>query len=156
MTHPAAKINWYDPILKKLLYNRAIDESTGCWLHHGSIDPNSGYGIICHHQIRYRVHRLSAHIYLGFDLDSELQINHKSICPNRNCWNPDHIYVGTQKENMIDRANSLTHCPQGHIKSGYNRVEHRRADGVITIECRECSNTQQRERRRLRNESSRG
>ena len=47
----------------------------------------------------------------------------KLICPNKNCWNPEHIYIGTYYENSQDistlrngrgRYSGVTHCVNGH------------------------------------------
>ena len=53
---------------------------------------------------RVNLSRISAHIFLGLDLDDpKQQANHKPICKHKDCWNPDHLYVGTQKQNLRDR-----------------------------------------------------
>jgi hypothetical protein len=48
-----------------------------------------------------RTHRLAYNLRHGIELTPEQQLNHK--CHNRSCWNPDHLYVGTQLENMKER-----------------------------------------------------
>lgn len=105
----------------KLKKNSTIDSNTNCWLWNGPL--SSGYGKI---QIKYknwRVHRVSAFIFLDFDpSDTKSQVNHKSICSNKHCWNPDHIYIGTQFDNAQD-TNLAVHygnkkyqmyCKHGH------------------------------------------
>ncbi len=73
-----------------------------CWLYFPTT-TTTGYGdIIIDGRVR-GVHRISASLFLGLDLDDKnLQVNHKSICKYRNCWNPDHIYIGTHADNMRD------------------------------------------------------
>lgn len=46
-----------------------------------------------------KAHRLS---YKNFfpEWDGVLSVLHK--CDNRRCWNPDHLFLGTQKDNMHD------------------------------------------------------
>lgn len=46
------------------------------------------------------VHRLSAHVFLGWDLLSPLLFCHK--CDVRHCFNPEHLFKGTQLDNMTD------------------------------------------------------
>ncbi len=62
-------------------------------------------------------HRVVFHLLTGFDLKSELQVNHKQECQLSLCCHPNHLYAGTQKENVDDgaafrRLKSLqdTHC----------------------------------------------
>ncbi len=114
-----------DDIKKELAEKLAKRSSTcpinGCWLYNGYI-TNYGYGQFRKDGKKELVHRLSAWIYLDYDLNSNLQINHDTICPNRNCWNWMHLYVGTQAENLKDaeykgnrnKRGDQTNCINGH------------------------------------------
>ena len=105
-------------VIRKLENHRVIDETTQCWLFTGSIDPN-GYGKLTYNSKSIGVHRLSAHIWLGYNISiryNKEQVNHKPDCPNKHCFNPEHLYVGTQKQNVIDYYKSIDTgiCPKGH------------------------------------------
>jgi hypothetical protein len=92
-----------DPRLReRLLAGRTIDQRTGCWEWQGRRD-RWGYGRITVFH-RRSVHRLSADLFLGFDLTSPLHILHR--CHNPACFCPDHLRPGTHQENMRDRGNS--------------------------------------------------
>lgn len=75
-----------------------------CWLYTG-YKTKKGYGQInIDYKVEY-VHRVSANLFHGLDLnDKTLQALHKNICPNKHCWNPDHIYVGTDRDNKKDAS----------------------------------------------------
>ncbi len=76
-----------------------VDEATGCWVWQGYRLPN-GYG-------RYRLrggdpqgsHRVSWILHRG-DIPSGQSILHR--CDNEPCVNPDHLFLGTQKTNVMD------------------------------------------------------
>lgn len=100
-----------------------IDE---CWIFNGLLVD--GYGKVKISGKTYGVHQLSAHYFLDFNLSSPLQPNHKQECNNRACWNPDHLYIGTQYQNAQDTRElgnyhnqQKTHCPQGHLMTGKTR-----------------------------------
>lgn len=82
--------------ITRLKWKTKKDLVTGCWLFIGAQSP-VGYGHMGYKGRTENVHRLSAHLFLGLELrDKTKTANHKINCPNKNCWNPDHIYVGTQ------------------------------------------------------------
>lgn len=91
--------------MDKLLSRRHIDPETGCWVWTGSTGLG-GYGQIVKQvdnlKAIYRVHRLAAHYWLGFDLESKLNICHH--CDNPPCFNPVHLFIATQAENNRDRG----------------------------------------------------
>lgn len=87
----------YLPIEQRLYLN--IDISNGCWLWKGSVN-NKGYGIIGSDNTY--VHRLSFEIAYGIKLSKNQEVCHKCDIPN--CINPEHLFIGTHSDNMIDMA----------------------------------------------------
>lgn len=88
--------------------------------------------------------RILAHVYSYIlhkgPVPEGLQVNH--TCDNPGCVNPDHLYSGTQQDNMDDirerkRSGHLkkTHCPQGHEYSPDNLLK--RDDGYR--DCKICA-----------------
>ena len=76
-----------------------LDLDTGCWNWTGSTQSN-GYGQTTFGGKRFLVHRVSAIIWLHFDESSRLDILHR--CDNRICFNPKHLFIGTDLENIRD------------------------------------------------------
>jgi hypothetical protein len=94
------KLSWSRPdeIKTWLLAHREID-ANGCWLWTRSRE-GGGYGNQVIEKRLYKVSRVSASLWLGFDITSPLQILHS--CDNPPCFNPSHLFPGTQKDNMKD------------------------------------------------------
>ena len=89
-----------NPLAVRLLAKRQIDPDTGCWLWQGRRDKR-GYGRITISHRRWSVHRLAAHLYLDLDPDSGLHVLHR--CDHPPCFRPDHLYLGTNADNVRDR-----------------------------------------------------
>lgn len=88
------------------------------WLWQGTIKDN-GYGTVSYSNGSTYVHRLSLCIYLKLLYTDKWVACH--LCEYKNCWNPLHLYQGTQKDNLKDLVRAgkhyetiKTHCPQGH------------------------------------------
>jgi hypothetical protein len=76
--------------------NSIIDEN-GCWRWRKS--KSHGYGRTVVKRKATSAHRGSWTIFIG-KIPSGMQVNHK--CHVRDCINPDHLYLGDQKQNMRD------------------------------------------------------
>lgn len=94
-------------IKTRLLHKKKVDKDTNCWLWQGEKN-REGYGKITFNGKKRLVHRLSAMLFHGYDLNSYetagLQINH--TCKHRNCYNPSHLTIGTHRDNMEDVRNT--------------------------------------------------
>lgn len=76
---------------------------SGCWLWEGAVIAATGYGRfgMGHSRVEY-AHRASWSIYKG-DIPYGMFVCHK--CDTRTCVNPDHLFLGTAKDNMRDCSN---------------------------------------------------
>lgn len=76
------------------------EPNTGCWLWGGAYNYK-GYGKVGQvgHNKFNLAHRYSYFIYNG-EFDLKLKVLHK--CDNPSCVNPDHLFLGTQHDNIKD------------------------------------------------------
>lgn len=114
-------------ILQRINKNKEND----CWEWTGGTQSR-GYGITGIPKTRKKIvtHRASYEAFIG-EIPKGLYVCHK--CDNPPCCNPNHLFVGTQKENLQDmvrkgRCNphmlQKTHCPLGHPYNEENTYRH--------------------------------
>ena len=136
---------------KKLLefVNKRIKKApNGCWEWTGSVN-DKGYGLIYVEGKSKRAHRITYQLFKS-EIPKGLFICHH--CDNPGCVNPEHLFVGTQKDNMQDcirkgrfvrptkngkpsnQNTNKTHCIRGHPFDKENT--HIRPSGHRT--CRAC------------------
>lgn len=125
-------------VRERLLAMREVQGD--CWVWTGSPD-RWGYGQMRHGGRKVGVHRLAYEVFVG-PIPPGMVVMH--LCDNPPCFKPEHLRVGTQRDNVIDMIDKgrgrsrgqSSHCRRGHPYEGNNIYW--KPDG--NSQCRICKN----------------
>lgn len=94
-----------------------VDKSTECWTWTASRDR---YGVFAVGGKRVKAHRFSWELASGRSVPEGMSVLHR--CDNPPCVNPDHLFLGTQADNVRDCARKgrlvPPTCPPGKKARG--------------------------------------
>lgn len=127
-----------------------FDQTAGCWEWKGYLD-DKGYGRFKMKNKTIRAHRASLLVH-GIDLKDNHVLHH---CDNARCVNPEHLYVGTNDDNVNDRIERRRYpnmnkekCIKGHALSGSNLYVQRKTGYRYCIECQKIRSKNYYERKK--------
>ena len=109
-------------ILSRLMARVIVNEESTCWEWQGA-KSLAGYGQIWDRKKAMYTHRVSYEQHRGA-IPEGLCVLHQ--CDNRKCCNPDHLFLGTNQDNMDDMKAKGRHAINnpGHrekLKKGQSR-----------------------------------
>ena len=91
--------------LAERMRRNVAETDSGCWEWRG-VKNKAGYGLVSYQKGPGAANRTSTSAHRKFweltqgPIPGGLQVNHK--CDNRACINPDHMFLGTQTDNIRD------------------------------------------------------
>jgi hypothetical protein len=101
------------------------EPNTGCFIWLGSVDPQ-GYGRIFYDGANWRASRVSWKLSKGSI--GSLHVLHR--CDNRLCVNPDHLFLGTNQDNILDKAKKGRVASAKLSPDKVKAIRRQRADGA--------------------------
>ena len=92
-------------VLERFESKFMIEPNSGCWLWEAG--ETNGYGCFYWSGQSVRAHRASYELYIGIIPDCLLVLHH---CDTPMCVNPDHLFIGTNDDNMADQVSKNRHA----------------------------------------------
>jgi hypothetical protein len=134
-------------------WSRVAKRPDGCWVWTGKTTAPGWHGQLMVNHKRVLAHRYSWELHKG-PIPPGVKVRHK--CDNPPCVNPEHLLLGSQRDNMQDcvqrgRMNRpqkfQTHCKHGHAYTPENTYRGPKTGRRQCLVCRYAALARMRERR---------
>lgn len=93
-----------------------VKKNSDCWIWTGSKNK-FGYGEFFYQGKVWKAHRVAYLIEYG-EYELSLKVAHR--CDNPTCVKPDHLFLATQRQNIIDMVNKNRHGANQKIMQSYD------------------------------------
>lgn len=115
-------------------FNMRFDRGDGCWNWIGQLN-RSGYGTISDKNKKCTASRVAYELFVGA-VPAHLDVCHR--CDNPRCVRPDHLFLGTHRDNMQDmlrkgRGHGLT-TRRKLDETGVREIRRRHAAGERAVD----------------------
>ena len=94
--------NFNKTSLHERFFEKVKQLDNGCWLWAGSLNRPNGYGQICFEGKTRKATHASIFLKTGDWPETSRKVYVCHTCDTPSCVNPDHLFVGTAKENADD------------------------------------------------------
>lgn len=116
-----------------------------CWIWTGAPTSN-GYGSFKYYQDRSAIGaHVASHLFHIGEVPNGMRVCHR--CDNPPCVNPEHLFLGSNSDNMKDMvaknrhgnsSRKQTHCRKGHSFEEFGVYERKKKNGKTFRTCKEC------------------
>lgn len=120
----------YNEIIKEKIKKYTVVDDNNCWIWQGS-KHRQGYGNLNYKRIPSLAHRVSWMVHKG-DIPEGVKVCHK--CDITSCVNPDHLFLGTQKENVSDAIQKGKYSNR-LIGKRRNKLNHEQVQEIKKLHC---------------------
>ncbi len=115
-----------------------------CWEWMGTKN-RGGYGSFLHsYQVKKGAHQISWEIHYG-PIPSGLCVLHK--CDNPGCVNPEHLFLGTKRDNTLDMVKKRRHNPKKEFVCRDGHTKHHNGKRLVCKECARINNIRYRKKK---------
>lgn len=143
MTDEEYNRRWFERLVK-----RTVLSAKGCFVWQGPLS-SKGYVMHSHRKWQTQAHRNVYRLTHRVELSREQQVCHS--CDERRCWNPGHLFLGSNQDNCKDMAAKKRHqnnrklvCKWGHPFSPENTRINIDKRGWTHRTCLTCEDSRQR------------